>query len=178
MSHKVSLLAHVCFFCFVYCVFWGILSLLVFLRTPLYSFLSLSPSPCVCVCLFVCLHTCVCVWRVKVDEKPRVWQGSHCGHCCIYTSSWHGLCVKYTVLLWLYKKGANTHTHTRSSVAFIFTSFTTVRICFKPELKASRIRMKELELINLVKPLMLHTAAGLSQRMSQSVVCLIPHRLY
>lgn len=38
--------------------------------------------------------------------------------------------------------------------------------------------MKELKLINLVKPLMLHTAESLSQRMSHSVVCLIPHELH
>lgn len=44
-------------------------------------------------------------------------------------------------------------------------------------LEADQIRTRELDLINLVKLLMRLTAAGLSQRVSHSGICLIPHEL-
>lgn len=141
--------ACVCFSILHISILCILFSLPVFLLCAyVHVFIAFSLCLPIPVCLFVCLHTCVCVWLVEVDEKPRVWHGSHCGHCSVYTIFWHGLCEKYTVLLWPYKQQ---RTHTLSSIALIFTSFTIIRISFKPELKASRIRVKELVLINLVK---------------------------
>lgn len=78
--------------------------------------------------VFVCLRTCVCVWLVEDDEKPSVWQGSHCGRCSVYTSFWHGLCVKHTVLLWPLQTAAYAHSSVAFVIFFIFTSFTAARI--------------------------------------------------
>lgn len=89
---------------------------------------------------FVSLSLCICVFvraLVEVDEKSSVWQGSHCGCCSVYTSFRLGLCVKPLVLHWPFKQ-QHTHTHrlAHSSAAFIFTSFTIVRICCKTRVKS------------------------------------------
>lgn len=112
---------------FVFFSFFVYLScLLVFLCV--YKHICIEFSLCLPlpVCLFVCLCTCVCVRLAEVDEKSSVWQGSHCGRCSVYTSLWHGLCVKHTVLLWPYKQQ---HTHTRTHTLLCSFHFHIIHHC-------------------------------------------------
>lgn len=128
----------------------------------------------VLVRLFMCLYTDVCMWLVEGNEKPRVWQGSHCGCRFVYTSFRLVLCVWHAVFCRPFKHlYTDTHIHMlkHPSAAFIFISLTIVRIWYKPEVKSRQLRVKALEIISLVKPgLMLHSATGLSQHMSHSSV--------